>query len=127
VGSAYAASSNSFIRWATIDATEYDEFRLSPEYIDSIQEMTHDSSLSPPDDTIVTKYMVSPVSKTQCSPGITEIYNATDSYKSLDEDVVTETEDQQTLSDAEEKSMHAVFANTRATRIMGGKHPSLVL
>jgi hypothetical protein len=62
--------------WARLTAKEYDTpFRVSPAYIDSIQEM----NLSPPDDPIVIKYMedsaASPVNK-----GMEKIIESPDEY-----------------------------------------------
>jgi hypothetical protein len=87
VGSAYAASSNSFIRWATIDAKEYDEFRLSPEYIDSVQDTTHDSSVPP-----VPKDVADPVpsdEKASVSGFVTDL--GVEQIESLDDNLATST------------------------------------
>jgi hypothetical protein len=64
---------------------EYDEFRVSPAYIDSVQEMKHDPRFSsiPLDDTIVVKHTMEDDAASPLYKGMEKISN------SLEEDLVT--------------------------------------
>ena len=70
--------------WATLTAKEYDKFRMSPAYYDSIQEMKCNPSFP----------LVSNKDVKQCLQDVAAIHDSAECHKSLNKYELTEIEDQ---------------------------------